>query len=65
MITRHLPRYYVYLILKGNLSQYVSGPYCYFPRQHALPVLGYPYQMYLQIRLCVCAKLVTSHSDRL
>ena len=65
VITRYLPSYDVNLMLNCNLSKYISCTYSNLPCQHALPVFRNPNQMNFQVRLCVSAKLVTSHGDSL
>ena len=65
MVDRYLTRYDVNLMFQSNLPQNITRPYRYGTSQYALPILGKPDQMYLEICFDMCTQLVTSHSDRL
>lgn len=63
MICRNFAGNYVQLMLHRYLPQNITCSYRHRTDQHPLSVLRDPYQMNLQIRLCMCPKPISSHCD--
>lgn len=64
MIHRDLSRYYLKLVLKGDLTKDIARTYRHFSREHFFPIFRNPDHVNFQIRFGMGAKPITSHSDR-
>ncbi len=63
MINRNLPGNDIQLMLHRYTPQNISHPYRHRTYQDPLSVLWNPYQMHLQISLCMGSKTISSHRD--